>query len=87
MRWGGKGPNKFGAIGRHPYLTSMAVGGATGVSAGFYTGGRHRQAQRGAGRIIGIDSGVGGGINPSLNFSTQGIGLNIHNRRRRRNLG
>jgi len=89
--FGGKGFNRLGAVGRHPYLAGTALGAAGGAAAGFasagglFNQGRSRQMQTGRGRIIGIDSG-GGGMNPSLNFSTQGLGLNIHNRRRRRTL-
>jgi hypothetical protein len=80
------GPNKLGAVGRHPYWASFAAAGAIGGGAGMYTAGSARQYKTLPGRIIGIDSGVGGGMNPALNFSTQGLGQNIHNRRRRRRL-
>ena len=75
-----------GPIKRHPYWTGAAVGGALGAGGGFFAAGRAAQARGpGSGRIIGMDSGAGG-MNPSMNFTTQGLGLNIHNRRRRRTL-
>lgn len=85
-QFGGKGFNRLGAVGRHPYLAGAAVGGALGTGGGFFAAGEAAQARGpGRGRIIGMDSGAGG-MNPSMNFSTQGLGLNIHNRRRRRTL-
>jgi hypothetical protein len=88
-KWKGRMPSFKAHIRRYPILAPAVYGGIIGGSlgAGLAVGGNYGAAYRGIsseGNIVGIDNGQGGGISPELQFSTQGLILNIHNRRKRR---
>lgn len=84
-----KGPNFKGHINRYPMLAPLVYGGIAGgsIGAGLAVGLNYGSSYRGIaseGMISGIDNGQGGGISPELQFSTQGLVLDIHSRRKRR---
>ena len=67
--------------------SGLTYGAAAGVGAGLGMGlagegPRGRMAREG--QIEGIDPSRGGGISPDLQFSTQGLTLGIHSKRKRR---
>jgi hypothetical protein len=73
----------MGAAGhKHPYIAAHAVG----MTLGGTWGARARRNERGRGTprgsIIGIHGAPRGGINPAMNFNSQGLGLRIHSNRR-----
>ena len=68
---------------KHPFLTAggVAAGVGFGVNAGF--GMMDRRGIVGEGRITAIHSSRNGGMDPSLNLSTQGLVQSLHNNQRR----
>ena len=67
--------NAFGAFAYGGAAGALTIAGATSQDKQMYFGEE--------GRITGIQSSRGGGISPELQFSTQGLTLNLHNRSRR----
>lgn len=68
-----------------PARASLIAGAAAGAGAGMASQAyKPRNNIAPEGIIQGIQSAPRGGINPSLQFSTQGLTLGIHNRRQRR---
>lgn len=70
-----------GGPARASLIAGAAVGAGAGIASQAYNP-RNNIAPEGM--IQGIQSAPRGGINPSLQFSTQGLTLGIHNRRQRR---
>lgn len=64
---------------RYGFAAGALAGGAASLSG---TGRGKGLAPEGT--ITGISSSIGGGISPELQFSTQGLTLGIHSRRKRR---
>lgn len=69
--------------GRHPYLTTAGLAGAGGFLANAGFGVLDRRGIVGEGRITAIHSSRAGGMDPSLNLSTQGLVQSLHNQQRR----
>lgn len=88
-KWKGRVPSVAAHLKRNPMLAPVVYGGVIGGSLGLGLayGTNYGSAYRGVaseGMITGIDNGQGGGISPELQFSTQGLVLDIHSRRKRR---
>lgn len=79
--FGGVPGSKFAT--NHPFMTTFGAAGAVGfgVNAGF--GMMDRRGIVGEGRITAIHSSRNGGMDPSLNLSTQGLVQSLHNNQRR----
>jgi hypothetical protein len=64
----------------HPFIAAAGMGLAAGAASSRFN---HRGGISPEGNITGIGQGGGRGISPSLQFSTQGLTLNIHRNRSR----
>jgi len=75
----------YGAVKKHPYITAFGASalGGVGVGAGQSVRSPFMAAE---GNITAIGSSPAGGISPELQFSTQGLPLSIHNRRKDRGM-
>ena len=70
---------------RHPNLTAAGGGVGLGVIVGGSNAARRNRGKNfPEGTIRAMRSAPRGGIHPALNFSTQGLTLRTHNRRKRR---
>lgn len=67
----------------HPFLTAFGAAGVVGFGANAGFGLMDRRGIVGEGRITAIHSSRMGGMDPSLNLSTQGLVQSLHNNQRR----
>lgn len=81
----GAGKALAGPFIRHPNLTAAGGGVAAGMMLGGTNAARRKRGKNfPEGNIRAMRSAPRGGIHPALNFSTQGLTLRTHNRRKRR---
>lgn len=68
---------------RHPFMTTFGIAAGVGFGANAGFGLMDRRGIVGEGRITAIHSSRNGGMDPSLNLSTQGLVQSLHNNQRR----